>query len=230
VVGRRIRATHTPNNEKAAKATTGYRRSLTTASPRLHPPTPPSSPPLSYRIATSRVRLQSPPRMVLAGIFLADAGAGAPGAIAIVRDGTDGSPLLGRLLQELRYLFAAEVLSLLDPMDLALLARACWKCGEAALSSDVDIAGETEGESLRLTNFVGSVKLLAWGKDNWCPWNERTCALVAAGGNLAVLQWAREHGCEWDTRTCAYAAGGGHLAVLVWAREQDCPWGEGNAV
>jgi hypothetical protein len=54
--------------------------------------------------------------MVLAGIFSAGAGAGAG---AIVRDGTDASPLLGRLLEELRDLFAAEVLEKwLDPTDL----------------------------------------------------------------------------------------------------------------
>jgi hypothetical protein len=113
--------------------------------------------------------------MVLAGIFIAGSG-------AIVRDGTDASPLLGRLLEELRDLFAAEVLSLLDPTDLALIARACWKCGEAVLSSGVDIAGETEGRALRLTKFPGSVELLAWGKENGCPWTARSCALLLQAG------------------------------------------------
>jgi len=185
--------------------------------------------------------------MVLAGIFAAGAGAG-----AIVRDGTDASPLLGRLLEELRDLFAAEVLSLLDPTDLALLARACWKCGEAVLTSGVEIAGETEERPLVLQNFLVSIELLAWAKDNGFPWDGPICALAAEGGHLAVLvwarehgcewdaetceaaaaeghltvlQWARDHGCEWDTLTCASAARGGHLEVLMWAREQDCPWG-----
>ena len=162
--------------------------------------------------------------MVLAGIFSAAAAAGAD-AGEIVRDGIDASPLLGRLLGELRDLFATEVLPLLDPTDLAMLARACWNCGEAVLSSGAKIAGETVEEPLFIDGFLGSVELLACAKDNGCPWKERTCALVAAGGNLELLQWAREHGCEWDTRTCAYAARGGHLPVLVWAREQDCPWG-----
>ena len=127
--------------------------------------------------------------MVLAGIFIAGSG-------AIVRDGTDASPLLGRLLEELRDLFAAEVLSLLDPTDLALIARACWKCGEAVLSSGVDIAGETEGRALRLTKFPGSVELLAWGKENGargprglvpcCCRREPGGAAVGAGARLRV--------------------------------------------
>ena len=129
--------------------------------------------------------------MVMAGIFSAGAGAG-----TIVRDGTDASPLLGRLLEELHDLFAAEVLSVLDPTDLALLARACWKCGEAALSSGVEIAGETWEGPLKLKHFLGSDELLTWGKDNGCPWNERTTALAARDGNLAALRWARELGCE----------------------------------
>jgi hypothetical protein len=164
--------------------------------------------------------------MVLAGIFAAEVLAGlfAAGAGAIVRDGTDASPLLGRLLGELHDLFATEVLPLLDPTDIALLARACWKCGEAVLWSGVEIAGETEDRPLKVEDFLGSVELLAWGKDNGCPWNRRTCALAAGGGHMVALRWAREHGCEWNARTCASAARGGHMEVLVWAREHHCPW------
>jgi len=51
----------------------------------------------------------------------------------LARDGTDASPLLGRLLEELGPVFEKEVLKKwLSPTDVALLARACWKCGEAA--------------------------------------------------------------------------------------------------
>ena len=52
---------------------------------------------------------------------------------------------------------------------------------------------------LKLCDFVGSVERLAWANSNRvCPWNARTCALIARGGNLEVLQWAREHGCPWQ--------------------------------
>jgi hypothetical protein len=153
--------------------------------------------------------------MVLAGIFSAGPG-------AIVRDGTDASPLLGRLLGELHNLFAAEVLPLLDSTDLSLLARACWKCGEAVVSSGVEIAGETEEGPLTLKGFLGSAELLAWGKDSGCPWNERTCALAAGGGHLAALQWAREQDYPWTEAVCSAAAEGGHLEVLQWAREHGC--------
>ena len=91
--------------------------------------------------------------MVLAGIFAAGAGAGAG---PIVRAGTDASPLLGRLLdEELHDLFAAEVLPLLDHTDLALLARVCWKCGEAVLSSGVEIAGDHARGLSRVRRAVG---------------------------------------------------------------------------
>ena len=101
---------------------------------------------------------------------------------------TDASPLLGRLLEELPYLFAAEVLPLLDRTGLALLARACWQCGEAVLSVGVVIAGDSEEGPLKVKGFLGSAELLAWARNNGCPWNERTCALAAEGGHLAALR------------------------------------------
>ena len=165
VVGRRLR----PPKTKGGKSHEGKPPlSLTLAPPPRAAPPPPPSP--SYHIAAAGcATTRAASRMVLAGIFAAGAG-------AIVRDGTDASPLLGRLLGELNDLFAAEVLSLLNPTDLALLARACWKCGEAVVPSGFEIAGESAEEPLRLTDFVRSVEVLAWGKDNGCPWNERTCA------------------------------------------------------
>jgi hypothetical protein len=59
---------------------------------------------------------------------------------------------------------------------------------------------------------------------NGCPWDWRTCADAARGGQLEVLQWARANGAQWDEWTCRYAADGGHLAVLQWARANGCPW------
>jgi hypothetical protein len=62
----------------------------------------------------------------------------AASAPAIVRDGADASPLLGRLVLEWGDVFREEVLKKwLDPTDLALLARACWKCGEAVASANL---------------------------------------------------------------------------------------------
>jgi hypothetical protein len=162
----------TAQNKRRQKPRRGA-AALTHACPPPSPPPPPPPPPsLSYHIAASRcATTRAASHLTLAGIFSAGADAG-----AIVRDGTDASPLLGRLLEELHDLFAAEVLSVLDPTDLALLARACWKCGEAVVPSGFEIAGESAEEPLRLTDFVRSVEVLAWGKDNGCPWNERTCA------------------------------------------------------
>ena len=173
-------------------------------------------------------------------------------AHAIVRDGADASPLLGRLILEWSDVFREEVLKKwLDPTDCAMLARACWKCGEAVASAGIVRAGDTEEEPFKLVTFFASFELLAWAKTNRCPWEARTCALAAKHGlvealqwarendcpwdertctqaawygQLEALMWAREYGCPWDLKTCQGAAGGGHLNVLQWAREQDCPW------
>src|SRR5690606_34025263 len=77
---------------------------------------------------------------------------------------------------------------------------------------------------LFVSSVVTSVTLLQWAKDNGCPWNEWTSALIARKGNLSVLQCARKDGCRWDTLTCAYAAINGHLNILQWARQNGCPW------
>jgi len=40
--------------------------------------------------------------------------------------------------------------------------------------------------AFKVDDFVGSVEKLAWAKDNGCPWEIKTCALIAAGGHLEV--------------------------------------------
>jgi hypothetical protein len=48
--------------------------------------------------------------------------------------------------------------------------------------------------------IFGSVELLAWAKEQGCPWTVQTSARTAAGGRVEVLQWARAHHCPG---TCA---------------------------
>mmetsp|Transcript_662 Transcript_662/g.1522 ORF Transcript_662/g.1522 Transcript_662/m.1522 type:complete len:159 (+) Transcript_662:224-700(+) len=105
------------------------------------------------------------------------------------------SPLLGPLLDGLGDVFEKEVLSLLDPTDLAMLARVGCGCRDAVRASGLPRAGvKGKGEVLlQVRHFTGSVERLAWAKANGCPWTWRTCALVAGGGQLEVLSWAREH-------------------------------------
>ena len=151
----------------------------------------------------------------------------ATAAPAIVRDGADASPLLGGLMVEWSDVFREEVLKKwLDPMDLAMLARACWKCGEAVASAGIVRAGDTAEEPFKLLAFFASGELLAWAKANRCLWGRGVCSLAAKHGQVEALQWAREHDCAWDTVTCAIAARHGQLEALVWAREHGCPWAE----
>src|SRR5690606_19749185 len=77
---------------------------------------------------------------------------------------------------------------------------------------------------LFVSSVVQSIPLLQWAKDNGCPWNTNTSALIAREGQLSVLQWARENGCSWNAKTSAYAARGGHLGVLQWLHKDGCPW------
>ena len=72
---------------------------------------------------------------------------------------------------------------------------------------------------LLMKDFVVSKEKLNWARANGCPWKERTCDEIAAGGHLEVLQWARANGCPWNEYTCKAAARRGHLEVLQWARE-----------
>jgi hypothetical protein len=134
------------------------------------------------------------------------------------------SPVIGRLFDQLPYVFAAEVLPHLDPADRAAVAQVGPLWLAAVVASGLPRAGKSAGLPLKLNEFVGSVHRLAWAKEIGCPWNTRTCALAAAGGHLAVLKWLREHRCPWDSSTCAAAAEGGYLEVLQWLWEHHCPW------
>jgi len=116
-------------------------------------------------------------------------------------------------------------------------------------------AGLKGGDLLKVKDFVGNTKLLAWAKKNGCNWEEKTCDEAANGGHLEVLQWARKHGCPWDGDRCAriaamrghldmlkwvaqwhdcqldvhtpaWAAAGGHLEMLQWSLENGCPCDE----
>ena len=124
------------------------------------------------------------------------------------------SPLLMGLVIDARDIFTTLVLPKLDTVERMMLARVNKKLLELVVTEGGERA--TKKEILRVPRFVKSVSLLAWARENGCPWDERTCAAAAAAGNLEVLKWAREHGCPWDERTCAAAATGGHREVLQW--------------
>ena len=143
-------------------------------------------------------------------------------------DDADAAPseLLAPLLEEWRDVLAKHVLSQLDATDCALLARVAKPWLAVVLANNLPRAGKDGAVVLKVKDFVGSAEMLAWAKDNGCPWEEETCAQIAAGGRLEVLQWAVESDCQWNMETCArQAARGGHLEVLQWAREQGCLWG-----
>jgi len=61
-------------------------------------------------------------------------------------------------------------------------------------------------QPLKLVDFVGSVRRLAWAQLNGCQWETGLCSLVAQGGDLEALQWAREHGCPWSAATLTDSA------------------------
>jgi hypothetical protein len=112
------------------------------------------------------------------------------------------SPQLKRLLEDLRDVFDCEVLTLLNRITRALLGRVGQACRDLVMRSPgLPCAGRTCGVKLLLVNFVRCVGLLAWAKENGCPLNEISCAVVVGGrrvGTKRLLQWARKHGCPWD--------------------------------
>jgi hypothetical protein len=108
------------------------------------------------------------------------------------------SPLLGRLLGELRDLFAAEVLPQLDPTARALFSRVGGACRAAVVASGLPRAGTISGEPFEVRHFVATVPLLAWANSKGCPWNAKTCEHAAVHGHLDSLKWARENLCPWE--------------------------------
>jgi len=122
------------------------------------------------------------------------------------------SPLLGPLLEALPEVFEEEVLKLrLDPTDLAMFAQASRGCKAAVVASGLVTAGDTAEEPYIVADFVESVEHLAWAKANGCPWGEKTCEIVAGGGNLEVLRWARKEHCKLTIRPAKSPLIGGTL-------------------
>ena len=148
---------------------------------------------------------------------------------ARTRGGEPASPLtppLLALLEASPEFFKMEVLERLDPTDLTLFASVGKAARSAVVASGLPRAGTTAGMPLKVDDFVGSVALLAWAKDNGCPWTAETFGAIGEGGNMAELVWAREHDCPWDYETCACATWAGHMGMLQWAREHGCEWDE----
>ena len=106
------------------------------------------------------------------------------------------SPLLGRLI-EIPAVFAAEVLPRVDPTGRGLIARVGRASRAMVVASSLPRAGASVGVPLKIQDFVRSVELLAWAKENGCPWIARTCAVIAEHGDLQVLRRARELDCPW---------------------------------
>ena len=123
-------------------------------------------------------------------------------------DDDDDAPseLLTPLLEEWNEVLVKHVLERLDPTDCAMLARVGKPWLAVLVANSLPRAGNGGAVRLALKHFCGSVKWLAWAKDNGCPWDYRTCLYIAKGGNLEVLQWARERGCPWDEWTCRAGA------------------------
>jgi len=87
---------------------------------------------------------------------------------------------------------------------LTLLAQVGRPWLAAVVDSGLPRAGKGGAAPLVLREFVGSVKRLAWAKNNGCLWVSRTFAEAAASGGsgrLEVLGWALEHGCPCDAPT-----------------------------
>ena len=123
------------------------------------------------------------------------------------------SPLLDIVTKAPR-VFNDGVLSKLDTVDLMMLSRVNKNMRRITKVHKYTTVTDTKEDIFRVPTFVRSVALLRWARDNGCPWDERTCAAVAAGGNLEVLKWARENGCPAPrpklgdlTRTASTAKG-----------------------
>ena len=139
------------------------------------------------------------------------------------------------MLEYLPDVFEAEVLRRLDPADGAVLAQVgqIFLIAVATAGSDLPWGGKSAGVPLKLKEFIGSVKWLAWAWENGCPWTEYTCWLLARDGPLDVLMYALERDCPWDDEVMGasmttWAAEAGHLDMMKFARELGCEWDNGK--
>jgi hypothetical protein len=57
-----------------------------------------------------------------------------------------------------------------DPKDCAMLAQVGKPWLAVVLANNLSRAGKRGAVKLSLVDFVGSIKLLAWAKENGCPW------------------------------------------------------------
>jgi hypothetical protein len=154
-------------------------------------------------------------------------GGGAAGAGGSVESGDDGVVAVSGLTPAPSDDADAPSKLLAPLLVKHVLARVAKPWLAVVVANELPRAGQWGAVPLKLADFLGSIERLAWAKDNGCPWDEETCALIAAGGHLDVLQWARAHGCPWNSvEMCANAASGGHLEVLQWVREHGCEWSE----
>jgi hypothetical protein len=105
-------------------------------------------------------------------------------------------------------------------------------CAAAARTGDIEAVKALRAENFpwdwRTCAFAaggGQLKFLKWARTNECWW-KGTCCWAAGSGHLEVLKWLRANGCPVDEYTCANAAQKGHFEVLKWARANGCPWDE----
>ena len=131
------------------------------------------------------------------------------------------SPLLMGLVIDARDIFTTLVLPKLDTVERMMLARVNKKLLELVVTEGGERA--TKKEILRVPRFVKSVSLLAWARENGCPWDENTCMGAAEGGHLEVLQWARANGSPWDEEKIALADSNGYDDVVIWAKANGAP-------
>jgi hypothetical protein len=68
----------------------------------------------------------------------------------------------------------------------------------------------------------GNINMLDWLRlQNWCEFDESTCAAAAQAGKLAALQRLINTGCDWSKHyTASSAASGGSVAVIEYLRQQ----------
>lgn len=126
-----------------------------------------------------------------------------------------GSPLLDVLR-----VVGENVAPFLGDRDFELLRRTSRECSVFADRFDK----RRFRDRLVLRDFVSSVAMLRWARENGCPAVKTACQYAAQNGDLDVLKWARANGFPWNKLVCEFAAQGGHLDVLGWAHDNGCPW------
>ncbi|GFH53304.1 hypothetical protein CTEN210_09780 [Chaetoceros tenuissimus] len=77
----------------------------------------------------------------------------------------------------------------------------------------------------RYYNNEKALEVLQWLHQHDFRWDESTCMIAAAVGNIDALLYARTNGCDWDSQTLETAVEHVRFDIVKYCLQNNCPQG-----